>query len=109
MTNTALTITITVSENPSNWSDECDEETARKAASILADAMAAEAREAYPQADVTARTQMYGDGESTHLVRVTGVAADDVETWEAIHATMEAAHERLWPEAIEQANGGPAA
>jgi hypothetical protein len=94
-------ITVTISRSVENWGAENeDQPVVDKAAQLLADTMAAEIKEDYPDAEVTATTAETIDGQSLRTVRCT--AAPDDETWEDVtgYATR---GEDLWEWALQTA------
>ena len=94
-------ITVTISRNVENWGGEDeDQPVVDAAAQLLADTIAAEINEAYPEADVTATTAETIDGQSLRTVRCTG--APDDETWETVTGYAARA-EDLWEWALRTA------
>jgi hypothetical protein len=67
-----MEITITTDRNPEGWGAECDEILAQKAAEILAQKLADDAQEEWPEAEVFFGTENVVSGGSTTLVEVTG-------------------------------------
>jgi hypothetical protein len=67
-----MEITITTDRNPEAWGAECDEMLADKAAWILAQKLADDAEEEWPEADVLFGTEHVVSGGSGNLVQVTG-------------------------------------
>lgn len=96
-----MQITVTISRSVENWGAENeDQPVVDKAAQLLADTIAAEIKEDYPDAEVTATTAETIDGADLRTVRCTG--APDDETWEDVtgYATR---GEDLWEWALRTA------
>jgi hypothetical protein len=94
-------ITVTISRSVENWGGEdVDQPVVDAAAQLLADTIAAEINDAYPEADVTATTAETIDGQSLRTVRCT--AAPDDETWETVTGYA-ARGEDLWEWALQTA------
>lgn len=96
-----MEITVTISRNVENWGgDDSDQPVIDRAAQLLADAIAAEIKEQYPEAAITATTAATVDGQSLRTVRCTG--APDDETWENVTGYA-ARTEDLWEWALRTA------
>jgi hypothetical protein len=78
-----MEVTISISRNTELWgAEDEDQQVVTAAAQLLADTIAQEIREAYPEAEITATTVDTVDGASHRIVQCTGEPDD--ETWEDV-------------------------
>ena len=97
-----MKITIRTSTDPETWGNECDARTAHTAAEKLADALAAYAVEAWPEAEVDANVELYTDSPEP-LVALEGVTDTDGKLWEEVNAALEFVRDEVWVGCLQAA------
>ena len=96
-----MEITISVDRNPEAWGSECDEMLAQRAAETLAQKLAEDAQEEWPEAEVCFGTEFVMSATETTLVEVTGTESGDFTTASDIVQRIGDWSEDQWEAAME--------
>jgi hypothetical protein len=96
-----MLITITTDRNPEGWGEYVSDETAAKAAELLAERLAEYARGQWPEAEVETNTRHLPCGDMSYAARVEDAGRPCHEVSDII-GDIHHEQQRIWTEVLDE-------